>query len=109
MKYSLSFLFFLLLVLAGQAQKKLVTVSQSSLTGIALPEGSRRDTRALSEFSGQSILEMESKKANLTISKTEILYLPLALPSGSTDSVVAQLKAQGWNCMPVKDEKYLWL
>src|SRR5690349_8310087 len=101
--------FFLLIILTSSAQKKLVPVSTSVLTGIVLPEGTKRDTRLLSEMSGQSLLETESKKANTTISKTEILYLPLSARTASTDSVKAQLKSLGWNSTPLQDEKYLWL
>jgi hypothetical protein len=71
------------IMLAGiniNAQKKLVPVSQSSLTGIALPAGSKQDGRFLMQLSGKALLEMETKKANTTVTKLRyFICLPLLL------------------------------
>ena len=101
------------IILAGiniNAQKKLVPVSQSSITGIALPAGSRQDGRFLMELSGKALLEMETKKANTTVTKTEILYLPATAAGADPDSVVEKLTALGWSIIPVQgDDKFVWL
>ena len=92
------------------AQKKLVLVSQSSLTGIALPAGSRQDSRFLIELSGKALLEMETKKANTTVTKTEIFYLPATAAGADPDSIVQQLTALGWSIIPIQgDDKFVWL
>lgn len=100
-------------MLAGiniNAQKKLVPVSQSSLTGIALPAGSKQDGRFLMELSGKALLEMETKKANTTVTKTEIFYLPATAAGADPDSIVQQLTALGWSIIPVQgDDKFVWL
>jgi hypothetical protein len=101
----------LMLTIAAQAQKKLVAVSQSALTGIELPAGSKKDGRFLSEISGKALLEMESKKVNTAIKNIEVLSLPAANLSGFTsDSLVTRFSSLGWNIIPVEnDNKYVWL
>jgi hypothetical protein len=101
------------IMLAGiniKAQKKLVPVSQSSLTGIALPQGSKQDSRFLMELSGKALLEMETKKANTTVTKTEIFYLPATAAGANPDSIVQQFLALGWSIIPIEgDDKFIWL
>ncbi len=100
----------MLLCINSKAQKKLVPVSQSSLTGIALPAGSKQDSRFLMELSGKALLEMETKKANTTVTKTEVLYLPATAAGADPDSIVQQLTALGWSIIPVQgDDKFVWL
>lgn len=105
----------LILTCAGlylQAQKKLVPVSQSPLTGIALPAGTKQDSRFLSELAGKTLLEMETKKEGVTIGKTELLVLP---PSGnlasSFDSLKQVLQGAGWMITPVLSglTDYFWI
>lgn len=104
---------FLLLIStqAVLAQKKMVAVTQSEFTGIALPEGSRTDKRGLSEISARLLLEMESKKNGSKIGKVEVLSLPPAARSNFTaDSLVTALAAAGWSIAEVKeDTKFVWL
>jgi hypothetical protein len=101
------------IMLAGiniKAQKKLVPVSQSSLTGIALPSGSKQDSRFLMELSGKALLEMETKKASTTVTKTEIFYLPATATGADPDSIVEKLTALGWSIIPIQgDDKFVWL
>ena len=78
----------MLVAIYTNAQKKIVPVSQSSLTGIALPSGSKQDGRFLMELSGKALLEMETKKANTTVTKTEIFYLPATAAGADPDSIV---------------------
>jgi len=99
-----------LLLFSAKAQKKVIAVTQSSLTGIALPAGSKQDTRMLMKASGNALLEMETKKTNTTISKIEILYLPANAVGADAASIVKLLSAIGWTITPVQtDEKYAWM
>jgi len=109
-KYFLS-LIIALSFLTVSGQKKLVPDSESELTGIVLPAGSKKDKRWLSEVSGKTLLEMESKKANTGVKNTELFYLPPVASSGfNEDSLVAQLTALGWEITPIEsDNKYVWL
>lgn len=93
------------------AQKKLVPASLSAMTGIPLPEGSKKDSRLLSDLSGKVLLEIESKKAGVEISKIEILELPPVIQTNFTaDSLVLRLAAVGWNIVQVNDDnKYVWI
>jgi hypothetical protein len=110
----MKFVIALLFMMGAQplfAQKKMIPVTQSEFTGIALPEGSRIDKRGLSDISARLLLEMESKKNGSKIGKVEILSLPPATRSGYTaDSLLAGLTAMGWSIAEVKeDPKFVWL
>lgn len=98
--------------LLSPAQKKLVPVSQSPLTGIPLPAGTKQDSRLFSEMAGKALLEMETKKAGITIGRTEFLSLP-ATPDiqASADSLKLVLQAAGWLISPVLsgDAQYFWI
>jgi hypothetical protein len=110
LKYS-----FLLLVLTvswhAKAQKKVIPVLQSALTGIVLPAGSKQDKRLLSESAAKMLLETESKKANTGVKNTEVLYLPPVSACGfDADSLVARFSGDGWEIKPIEtDNKYVWL
>lgn len=93
------------------AQKKLIPVNASSLTGIPLPEGTKQDSRRLVIATVKVILESESKKSNNTIGETEVLVLPSGKKSGYTaDSLLQSLTRQGWQVFPLEtDKKYAWL
>jgi hypothetical protein len=93
------------------AQKKAVPVSQSALTGISLTAGSKKDERMLSVTGAEMLLEMESKKANVVLSNTEVLLLPTVSTGGfNRDTLVQRLSALGWTSTAIKDdEKYAWL
>jgi hypothetical protein len=93
------------------AQKKLVPVQQSTLTGIALPSGSKQDSRMFNVAAAKMLLEMESKKKNATLSSAEVLVLPTVNAGGfNADSLVKNLSDQGWTISVVEgDNKYTWL
>ena len=116
MKATLKYLFLVLfssitLNSGLKAQKKLVPITQSALTGVILPAGSTQDKRWLSESSAKLLLELESKKANTGVKNTEVLYLPPVSTSGfNSDSLVSQLSGIGWEIIPIEaDDKYVWL
>ena len=93
------------------AQKKVLPVTQSAITGIGLPNGSKQDSRALSVVGAKMLLEMESKKIAATLSSTEVLTLPSVSLSGfNADSLVNNLINLGWSVSPNEaDQKYAWL
>ncbi len=105
------FLLFFFLVTNSFAQKKMTPISQSSLTGISLPNGSKQDSRMLSVAGAKILLEMESKKANVSLSSPEVLLLPPAAAGGfNADSLVKNLSDQGWAVSVIEgDNKYAWL
>jgi hypothetical protein len=111
----MKYLFFLLMACSfavnSHAQKKLVPVSQSVLTGVMLPEGSKQDKRMLMIGAAEILLEMESKKYGTGIATTEVLTLPAVAVCGfNSDSLVSQLTKLGWGITPVdNDDKYVWL
>jgi hypothetical protein len=110
MKNILIFLFLFFWAATLFAQKKLIPISQSALTGINLPPGSKQDSRLLMELSGKALLEMETKKVNTTVTKTEIFYLPALAEGADPDSIVQQLTVLGWSIIPIQgDDKFVWL
>lgn len=96
---------------ASIAQKKMMPVTQSTLTGISLPAGSKQDNRMLSVAGAKMLLEMESKKTNITLSSPEVLLLPSVTASTfNADSLVKNLSDQGWTVSVSEgDKKYAWL
>jgi hypothetical protein len=93
----------------ADAQKKVVPVNQSALSGMSLPIGSKQDSRFLTELSAKTLFEMETKKAGTTISKVEVLLLP-AETGFTADSLVNQLINIGYTILPLEtDNKYAWL
>lgn len=93
------------------AQKKLVPVTQSTLTGIALPAGSKKDSRILSVAAAEMLLEMQTSKSNTKLSATEVLVLPAQSSVGfNNDSLVKKLSDHGWHITVIaEDKKYAWL
>jgi hypothetical protein len=110
MKKIIPLLLFTAFTLPAFTQKKTVPATHSSLTGIPLPDGSKQDNRIISVVAAEMLLETESKKNNVTLSKTEVLVLPPFSSGGfNKDSLIRKLTGLGWNFIPVKgDEKYAW-
>ncbi len=110
MKKTIAICFLLVFVSASYAQKKLIPVTQSALTGIGLPGGSKRDSRILSVAAAATLMETESNKKNTKAENTEVLILP---PTSSNkfnkDSLVQRLAARSWKITPAEDNNYLWL
>lgn len=106
--------FLSLILFAGllNAQKKLVPVNLSTLTGISLPAGTKQDSRFLSEIAGKAMLDMETKKEGVTIGKIELLVLPpTANISGTKDSLKQVLQGAGWMITPMQSgyADYFWI
>ena len=95
----------------SNAQKKLVPATQSALTGISLPAGTKQDKRFLSEAAAQALLEIEGKKTGAKINNIEVFYLPgTSVGKFNDDSLVVLISNLGWNIAPVQgDNKFVWL
>ncbi|MFA5330548.1 MAG: hypothetical protein WC384_22340 [Prolixibacteraceae bacterium] len=108
-------IFILVLILSSAlmsvAQKKLVPVTESAFTGIALPAGSLQDKRMLSVSVANALMDAESKKSGKTVSKTEVFVLPPATSSGfDANKVIDNLTEKGWEISVNEDDnKYAWL
>lgn len=91
------------------AQKKVVPVAQSALSGISLPTGTKQDSRFLTEIAAKTLFELETKKAGSAVSKVEVLTIPFE--SGFTaDTLVNHLINLGFTILPLEtDNKYAWL
>jgi hypothetical protein len=113
-KVTMKFIFLpvlLTLTITVSAQKNVTPVSVSSVTGISLPAGSKKDSRMLSIAATDMLFGLETNKVNATLSGTEVLTLPAPVAGGfNKDSLAMKLKAQGWSIVPVTgDEKFSWL
>lgn len=106
--------FLCLLIIASTtslAQKKMIPVTQSALTGITLPAGSMQDKRILSVSAANALMDMESKKTGRAVSTTEVLVIPSTTSSGFDESILAkELSDLGWNVsINADDKEYAWL
>ena len=101
---------FICLTTCSYAQKKLTSVTQSKLTGIGLPGGSKQDARILSVAATSTLLEMESGKANTTLGSPEVLVLPpVSLSKFNKDSLTQRLSSRGWKTISKEGDNYLWI
>ncbi len=93
----------------SHAQKKVVPVVKSALTGMPLPAGTRQDSRLMTELAAKTFFDLETKKAGTTVSKVEVLTLPVS--SGySADSLAANLARLGYTQRTMEtDNKSAWL
>lgn len=108
---SIFFIFLLSFCTNVFAQKKLVPITQSTLTGITLPAGSKQDNGILMTSSAKMLMEMETKKANITVSNTEVLVLPAESLSGyNKEMIIKSLLETGWIVSENQGDKdYSWL
>ncbi len=90
--------------------KKVVPVTQSPLTGIALPADSKQDKRMLSVGAAKFLLDMQGKKNGTALKNTEVLYLPV-LPDNNYTIDVFSTAAQnaGWQLTSAGEKEYFWL
>ncbi len=86
---------FILLSFKIQAQKKVSPVTQSTITSIPLPAGSKQDSRMLYEAAGKSLLQMEAQKLNTNVTAVEVIYIPVQ-SAFTADSMIKTLTANGW-------------
>lgn len=109
-KFIFVFVFFII-TSTSIAQKKLIPVTQSTLTGITLPAGSKQDNRILMTSAAKMMMEMETKKANVSISNTEVLLLLAESLSGyKKEMLIKALTESGWLVTENQGDKdYSWL
>lgn len=97
----------ILFVLNCTAQKNVIPVSSSGITGIPLPPESKQDKRMLFVGASKMLLELVSKKQGTGMQTIELLYLPA---SYTIDSLKIALQNANWSIAPVDGEKdYYWL
>lgn len=101
----------LLQFLPVSAQKKLIPVTASPVTGVGLPDGSKQDLRGLSVTAAKIFLQDVAKKSGGEMNSTEVLLLPDVKKSGYTaDSFYQRLVNSGWVVYPDQTDKaYAWL
>lgn len=93
--------------LQNVSAQKVFTVSKSALTGIAMPDGAKQDKRLLMTAAADITMSDVAKKNNVTVSKPEVLYLPL---SYTADAFVAAAEQAGWKTTPDnKENNFYWL
>jgi hypothetical protein len=90
------------------AQKNLIPASHSTLTGIALPQGSKLDKRILYRAAAKATLDMEAKDAGIVLSDNyEVFLLPASSGNSMSDSIITQLEKNNWNLSAsAKDAKW---
>ena len=97
----------ILFVLNCTAQKNVIPVTSSAITGITLPAESKQDKRMLLVAASKMLLELVSKKQGTGIETIELLYLPATF---TIDSLKVALQNANWTIAPVDGEKdYYWL
>jgi hypothetical protein len=100
----------LFFVTVSEAQKKLIPTTESAVTGIDLPVGSKQDGRVLSQSMAGFLMETESAKRSTTLRTAEVLVLPpVTLSKFNMDSLVKQLSTRNWKTIATEGDNYLWL
>lgn len=104
-------IFLLFVSQAVCAQSKVMATKQSSITGLALPDGSKQDKRLLYVSAAKAVLEMVSIKRGATIKNTEVITLPPVTANNfNIELLKNNLQQSGWAMTPVDGEpQYLWL
>jgi hypothetical protein len=90
-----------------QAQK-VAPVTQSALTGLSLPAGTKQDKRFLMVTSAKILMNGQAKKNNVELKTTEVLYLP---PDAAytIDVLTTTAKQSGWDLTATDEKEYYWL
>ncbi|GAB2826192.1 hypothetical protein GCM10027043_29700 [Ferruginibacter profundus] len=97
----------MLLQFKTQAQKKVVPVTQSIVTAITLPAGTKKDSRLLTEVAARALLQAEATHTGAAVSSIEVLYLPVTF---TADSLNQLFSISGWTATPsATDKKCQWL
>jgi hypothetical protein len=110
MKKIFVFCLLLILVTTAQAQKKVTPVTQSPLTSIDLPAGSKLDGRLMSQSMAGFVMDTESDKRKTALRTAEVLVLPPgSLSKFNKDSLVQNLSAKNWKIIATEGDNYLWL
>jgi hypothetical protein len=97
----------LVFVLAIQAisQSKVVPVSKSELSGIDLPNGSKKDNRLWVTAAARVLLKMKAEENKMTLGdKVEVFILPPATGNQIIEQVKLAAQKAGWEIRPFSDE-----
>lgn len=95
-------------VMQNSVAQKVVPVTQSALTGISLPTGSKQDKRMLVVASANILMNDQAKKNSIALKKSEVLYLP-ADNNYTIDILATAAKQSGWELTPTNENEYYWL
>jgi hypothetical protein len=110
MKNKISVFVLTILSLQAVAQSKIVPVTQSALTGISLPEGSKQDKRLLVTATAKTVLEMVAEDNSIALSENiEVLVLPPAAGNEITEKVKSNLTQEGWKLTGVPSQSSHWM
>ncbi len=110
MKKILLLLFLYVFVTSTYAQKKLIPVKKSTVTGIDLPNGSKQDGRLMSQSMAGFMMDTESDKRKTTLRTAEVLILPpVSLSKFNKDTLVQRLSSKNWKIVATEGDTYLWL
>ena len=96
-------LFISFCVMQNSVAQKVVPVTQSPLTGISLPAGSKQDKRMLVVGSANILMNDQAKKNSIALKKAEVLYLP-ADNNYTIDVLTAAEKQSGWELTPTSEK-----
>lgn len=98
-------LLFLLSILAGTSfgicQSKLVPVSQSAMTGVALPEGTKQDKRLFPVAAASTLMSTTAEEQNLVATDQVEVFM---LPPNQEATLKASISQAGWQIAPVQGE-----
>ncbi len=94
--------------LPAVGQKNVIPATQSTLTGITLPNNTKLDKRVLIRAAAKTHMDMEAKDSGLLLGDMyEIYQLPLTPDHSSSDSVLTALESLGWQ-VQVNERNNKW-
>jgi hypothetical protein len=85
--------------------QKIIAVSSSALTGISLPENTKRDKRFIMESMGKTQLKYEADKYNAALTYIEIFRIEMPIVE---DSIKNRIKIAGWELDASLSKNYYW-
>ncbi|MBC7935040.1 MAG: hypothetical protein H7Y86_06740 [Rhizobacter sp.] len=85
--------------------QKIFTVASSVLTGISLPENTKRDKRFLIESAAKTQLKNEADKYNASLTYIEVFRIEMPLVE---DSIKHRIKIAGWQLYASVTSNYYW-
>lgn len=92
------------------AQKNVVAIGESKLTGIKLPSGSKQDKRFASVFKASSLMTSQLNDYEFTFETIEVFKISTGALSLSYDSLADHLQRKGWRAnWKSADGKLTWV
>lgn len=97
--------FLLVSTLSVFCQSKVVAVSKSELTDIALPTGSKKDSRLLVTAAAKTLLRMKAEENAMNVEdKVEVFILPPSTGNQIVEQVKIAAEKAGWEIHPLTGE-----